>query len=80
MTCRRQKLSGGGATLVQLDISTDAAPAEIARVITENAVEAVIHFAAKKQVGEIRRTSALLLPTEHWWFGQRLGRHGADRR
>ena len=37
---------------MQLDISTDAATAEIARVITENDVQAVIHFAAKKQVGE----------------------------
>ena len=42
----------GDATLVQLDISTDSATDEIARAIREFDVQSVIHFAAKKQVGE----------------------------
>ena len=42
----------GDATLVQLDVSTDSATAQIARVMQEYDVKAVIHFAAKKQVGE----------------------------
>lgn len=42
----------GDATLVQLDVSTPDAPDAIAALIREHGVDAVIHFAAKKQVGE----------------------------
>lgn len=42
----------GDATLVQLDVSTPEAPDAIAALIREHDVDAVIHFAAKKQVGE----------------------------
>ena len=42
----------GDATLVQLDISTPEASSAIAQVLRDHRVEAVIHFAAKKQVGE----------------------------
>ena len=42
----------GDATLVQLDVSAPDAPDAIAQVIREHGVDAVIHFAAKKQVGE----------------------------
>lgn len=42
----------GDATLVEMDVAEDGATEAIARVIREHDVEAVIHFAAKKQVGE----------------------------
>ncbi len=42
----------GAAPLVELDISAPEAPDAIAEVIREYSVDAVIHFAAKKQVGE----------------------------
>lgn len=42
----------GDATLVQFDMSASDAPEAFARVIREHAVDAVINFAAKKQVGE----------------------------
>lgn len=42
----------GAATLVELDIAAEAAPERLARVMAEREVRSVIHFAAKKQVGE----------------------------
>ncbi|MEA5122005.1 MAG: UDP-glucose 4-epimerase GalE [Propionibacterium sp.] len=42
----------GDAALVRLDISAPEATDGIAQVIRDHEVEAVIHFAAKKQVGE----------------------------
>ncbi len=42
----------GDASLIELDISGPEATDAIARVIREHAVDAVIHFAAKKQVSE----------------------------
>jgi UDP-glucose 4-epimerase len=41
-----------GATLVELDLSTDAAAARLEDLLREHQVGAVIHIAAKKQVGE----------------------------
>jgi UDP-glucose 4-epimerase len=41
-----------GATLVELDLSTDAAAARLEDLLHEHRVSAVIHIAAKKQVGE----------------------------
>lgn len=42
----------GESPLVVLDISAPQAPGELADLMREHSVEAVIHFAAKKQVGE----------------------------
>lgn len=42
----------GGAPLVQVDLATDAAAERLDQAIADHAVDAVIHFAAKKQVGE----------------------------
>ncbi|WIY82632.1 UDP-glucose 4-epimerase GalE [Propionimicrobium sp. PCR01-08-3] len=42
----------GDTTLEQIDISANAAPEALAGVIRREKVDAVIHFAAKKQVGE----------------------------
>lgn len=41
-----------GVPLLQLDISASQATDQLAAALTSNAVDAVIHFAAKKQVGE----------------------------
>lgn len=42
----------GDATLVRFDVAADGATERIAAVMREHGVGAVIHFAAKKQVGE----------------------------
>lgn len=42
----------GDSPLIQLDVSSDGATERIAEVLRQYQVEAVIHFAAKKQVGE----------------------------
>ncbi|HZK05352.1 MAG TPA: UDP-glucose 4-epimerase GalE [Actinomycetaceae bacterium] len=42
----------GISPLIRLDISTADAPAVLAQAMREHRVESVIHFAAKKQVGE----------------------------
>lgn len=42
----------GDATLVQFDIAADGAVGRITEVLENHDVDAVIHFAAKKQVGE----------------------------
>jgi UDP-glucose 4-epimerase len=42
----------GDVPLIELDVSAPEAPAALARVMSEHQVRAVIHIAAKKQVGE----------------------------
>lgn len=41
-----------GAPLIRLDLSKDPAPERLARILNEHGAESVVHFAAKKQVGE----------------------------
>ena len=41
----------GDAPVVQVDLAREAAPEQLARAFSEHAVDAVIHFAARKQVG-----------------------------
>lgn len=55
-----------GAPAVRLDLATDAAPETISRVLTENRVDAVLHFAAHKQVGESVARPA-------WYYQQNVG-------
>ncbi|PFG35111.1 UDP-glucose 4-epimerase GalE [Sanguibacter antarcticus] len=42
----------GDATLIELDVAGEGAQARIAEALREHQVDAVIHFAARKQVGE----------------------------
>ncbi|MEP7765962.1 UDP-glucose 4-epimerase GalE [Sanguibacter sp. 25GB23B1] len=42
----------GDATLIELDVAGEGAQARIAEALREHEVDAVIHFAARKQVGE----------------------------
>lgn len=56
----------GGAKLVPLDLSSPDAAERIAELIRENAVESVIHFAARKQVGES-------VQKPEWYFEQNIG-------
>jgi UDP-glucose 4-epimerase len=42
----------GGAVLASVDLSTDAASAQIRRLVIDHDVTGVIHLAAKKQVGQ----------------------------
>jgi UDP-glucose 4-epimerase len=42
----------GDATLIELDVAGEGAQARIAQALREHEVDAVIHFAARKQVGE----------------------------
>ncbi|MGI4896918.1 MAG: NAD-dependent epimerase/dehydratase family protein, partial [Janthinobacterium lividum] len=51
----------GDAPLIQLDLATDAAPATLADAFAEHAVDSVIHFAARKQVGE-----SVQQPARYW--------------
>ncbi len=55
-----------GLPLVRADLATDAAPALLADAMTEHAVDAVIHLAARKQVGESVARPA-------WYYQQNLG-------
>lgn len=41
-----------GATLIELDVTADHAAERIAEIMREHSVDALIHFAAHKQVGE----------------------------
>ena len=41
-----------GAELVELDVASGQAPEALAEVMSSRGVAAVIHFAARKQVGE----------------------------
>lgn len=55
-----------GARVVELDVASDAASGVIATLIRETSADAVIHFAARKQVGESMERPA-------WYYGQNLG-------
>lgn len=56
----------GNAPLVVLDVAADGAAPRIAAVMREHRVEAVIHFAARKQVGE-----SVQRPL--WYYRQNVG-------
>ena len=56
----------GGAPVVELDLAADAAPARLVEAAREHGVDAVIHFAARKQVGESVARPA-------WYWRQNVG-------
>jgi UDP-glucose 4-epimerase len=56
----------GDATLVQIDIATDQAVEKLSAMMREYAIEAVVHIAAKKQVGESAERPA-------WYYSQNVG-------
>ena len=56
----------GSAELVALDLADQDAPARLADLMRSHRVESVIHFAARKQVGE-----SVLKP--EWYFEQNIG-------
>jgi UDP-glucose 4-epimerase len=56
----------GGATLVELDLAACDAVDALTRVMTEHRVDAVVHFAARKQVGESVARPA-------WYYQQNVG-------
>ncbi|WP_432561618.1 UDP-glucose 4-epimerase GalE [Kineococcus sp. SYSU DK003] len=51
----------GNAAVVELDLATDAAVPALTGAFAEHGVEAVIHFAARKQVGE-----SVAHPARYW--------------
>ncbi|MEZ0165615.1 UDP-glucose 4-epimerase GalE [Kineococcus sp. LSe6-4] len=51
----------GGAAVVEVDLGTDAAVPALERAFTEHGVDAVVHFAARKQVGE-----SVARPARYW--------------
>ncbi|GAA0307188.1 UDP-glucose 4-epimerase GalE [Kineococcus aurantiacus] len=51
----------GDAPVVELDLATDAAAPALAAAFAEHDVDAVIHFAARKQVGE-----SVAKPARYW--------------
>ncbi|WP_380170668.1 UDP-glucose 4-epimerase GalE [Kineococcus sp. DHX-1] len=51
----------GDAPVVEVDLGTDAAAPALARAFAEHDVDAVIHFAARKQVGE-----SVAQPARYW--------------
>ena len=55
-----------GAPLVQIDIAADDAVEKLTAMMHEYAVEAVVHIAAKKQVGESAERPA-------WYYRQNVG-------
>lgn len=55
-----------GLPVTQMDLSTDQAPDAIEALMRENHIEAVIHFAARKQVAESVARPA-------WYFQQNIG-------
>lgn len=55
-----------GATLVELDVAAGDAPERLTEVMRERGVTAVIHFAARKQVGESVARPA-------WYYQQNVG-------
>lgn len=55
-----------GAVLARLDLASQAAVGELESLLTEHSVEAVIHIAAKKQVGESAERPA-------WYYLQNVG-------
>jgi UDP-glucose 4-epimerase len=56
----------GDARLVQVDVSTDGAREILSNVMVDEDVTAVIHFAARKQVGESVQRPA-------WYYQQNIG-------
>lgn len=56
----------GDATLVELDVASAEAVDVLTRVMTERGVDAVVHFAARKQVGESVEKPA-------WYYQQNVG-------
>ncbi len=56
----------GDTPLVQIDLSGDEAPEKLTALLHEYAVDAVIHIAAKKQVGESAQRPA-------WYYRQNVG-------
>lgn len=56
----------GDTPLVQLDLAQDDAAEKLAALMHEYAVEAVVHIAAKKQVGESAQRPA-------WYYQQNVG-------
>ncbi|WP_026460477.1 UDP-glucose 4-epimerase GalE [Schaalia suimastitidis] len=56
----------GDAKLIQLDVAKDEARMKLANVMVDEDVEAVIHFAARKQVGESVQRPA-------WYYQQNVG-------
>ena len=55
-----------GASLVELDVASGQAPQTLAEVMDSRGVTAVIHFAARKQVGESVERPA-------WYYQQNVG-------
>lgn len=55
-----------GARLVRLDVTAEGAAEELAALLREERIEAVVHFAARKQVHE-----SVLRPA--WYYRQNLG-------
>ena len=55
-----------GASLVELDVASGQAPQTLAEVMDSHGVTAVIHFAARKQVGESVARPA-------WYYQQNIG-------
>ena len=55
-----------GATLVELDLAATDATARLAELIKAHSVDSVIHFAARKQVGES-------VQKPEWYFEQNIG-------
>ncbi|WP_345763831.1 UDP-glucose 4-epimerase GalE [Diaminobutyricibacter sp. McL0608] len=56
----------GDARLVRLDLASDTAPALIEAVLREERIDAVLHFAARKQVHESVQRPA-------WYYAQNVG-------
>lgn len=56
----------GEARLVELDLAAVSAKERLVEILREDSVDAVIHFAARKQVGE-----SVLKP--EWYFQQNIG-------
>jgi UDP-glucose 4-epimerase len=55
-----------GIPLVEVELASDAAPEIVAGVLREHRVDAVIHFAARKQVGESTERPA-------WYYRENIG-------
>ena len=56
----------GNAKLVELDLAADTATAELVKLIERESITAVIHLAARKQVGES-------VTKPEWYFAQNIG-------
>ena len=56
----------GHAKLLELDLAADSATAELVKLIESESITAVIHLAARKQVGES-------VTKPEWYFSQNIG-------